>query len=182
MQAPEREFLLATTLFIIYVIYSLAEYRQCNKSYREWWNNQRMQRISVGTAFFLGFLSVVCKLLCVSDTVFEVTRKDHLQQPTDANLGRFTFDKSPIFISGTALVVVHMMAMWVALLRQAGLAIVAEAEGPGVGEMVCTGWILISFWPFVRGLIGKGSYGIPWSVVIKAGALAILFLQLCINL
>ncbi|XP_020592931.1 cellulose synthase-like protein H2 [Phalaenopsis equestris] len=178
MQASEREFLLVAALFISYIIYCVAEFKQCGKSCREWWNNHRMQRITPITAFLLGFLSVVLKFLGVSDTVFEVTRKDHSPQTGLVEPGRFTFDRSPIFISGTAVVLVHIMAAGMVLLRRAGWGIGGEAKWSGLGEMVCCGWILMAFWPFVRGLFGTGRYGIPWSVVIKAGAFSLLFFRL----
>ncbi|PKU61950.1 Putative cellulose synthase-like protein H3 [Dendrobium catenatum] len=179
LQVSEGQFLLAAMLFAGYNLYSLEEYKHCGKSWREWWNNQRMQRITAITAFLLGFLSVVFKLLGISETVFEVTRKDQVDVPAHAEPGRFTFDGSPMFITGTMLVLVQITAIGVALVSWAGGAVGPETNGPGVAEMVCSGWVLITFWPFVRGLFGKGSYGIPWSVVIKAGVLAVLFLQLC---
>ncbi|PKU79250.1 Putative cellulose synthase-like protein H3 [Dendrobium catenatum] len=178
-KVSEGQFLLAAMLFAGYNLYSLEEYKQCGKSWREWWNNQRMQRITAITAFLFGFLSVVFKLLGLSETIFEVTRKDQVHMPAHAEPGRFTFDGSPMFITGTMLVLVQITAIGVALVSWAGGAVGPETNGPGVAEMVCSGWVLITFWPFVRGLFGKGSYGIPWSVVIKAGVLAVLFLQLC---
>ncbi|XP_020596958.1 cellulose synthase-like protein H1, partial [Phalaenopsis equestris] len=181
-KASEREFLLVATLFASYIIYCVAEFKLCGKSYREWWNNHRMQRITPITAFLFGFLSVVFKLLGVSDTVFEVTRKNQSPQTGQVEPGRFTFDRSPVFISGTAVVLVHIMAAGMVLLRLAGWATGGEAKGSGVGEMVCCGWILVAFGPFVRGLFGNGSYGIPWSVVIKAGAFSVFFFRLSVSL
>ncbi|KAI0494452.1 hypothetical protein KFK09_024590 [Dendrobium nobile] len=181
-KVSEGHFVMPAMLFAGYNLYSLEEYKHCGKSWREWWNNQRMQRITSITAFLFGFLSVVFKLLGLSETIFEVTRKDQVHMPAHAEPGRFTFDGSPMFITGTMLVLVHITAIGVALVSWAGGAVGPETNGPGVAEMVCSWWVLITFWPFVRGLFGKRSYGIPWSVVIKAGVLAVLFLQLCWSL
>ncbi|PKA61511.1 Cellulose synthase-like protein H1 [Apostasia shenzhenica] len=178
-KASEREFLLPAAIFFFYNIYTMAEHLSCGKSVREWWNYHRMQRIFSSTSFLLGFFSVVLKLLGVSDTVFEITRKDHacsgdVGEEAAAEPGRFTFDESPVFVSGTALVLVHLATAGVVSLRWAG-----GAGSPGLGEVVCSAWVLMSFWPFVRGLFGKGRYGIPWSVLLKAGILALFFLMLC---
>ena len=44
---------------------------------------------------------------------------------------------------------------------------------------MCCGWLVLCFWPFVRGLAGEGSYGIPWSVRVKAGLLVAAFVHFC---
>ena len=49
----------------------------------------------------------------------------------------------------------------------------------GLGEMVCNVWVVICFWPFVRGLFRKGKYGIPLSTVLKSGMLALIFTLCC---
>lgn len=136
-----------------------------------------MNRINCVCSFLFGFLSVVLKILGLSDTIFEVTRKDQniSSNDPDEDPGRFTFDSSPFFVPGIALVLVHVAA----LLAAAVHAGVGREHAWGIGELVCSAWVLSSFWPFVRGLFGKGSYGIPWAVVWKAVALGCVFLRLC---
>ncbi|KAG0499716.1 hypothetical protein HPP92_004407 [Vanilla planifolia] len=177
-RASEREFLLPAAVFVGYNLHSMNEYLWCGLSLRAWWNNQRMQRITVVTSFLLGLLSVVVKLLGISDTVFEITRKEqrHEAGPNakEDEPGRFTFDDSPIFVSGTALVLVQLAALAAAAIRLG-----AGSGGGGLGEAVCCGWVVASFWPFVRGFFGRGRYGIPWSVMLKAGLLAFVFVVIC---
>lgn len=177
-KASSPEFLLPVTLFTTFKIYTLGEYLHCGLSVRAWWNNQRMQRISSLTAFLFGFLSVLLKFLGISETVFEVTRKDQSGSGDDgaADPGRFTFDSSPFFVSGTALVLVHIAALGVGTTK----AVVATGERIwGLGELVCSAMVLLYFWPFVRGLFGKGSFGIPWDVIWKALLLGFMFLLFC---
>ncbi|KAG0448505.1 hypothetical protein HPP92_027815 [Vanilla planifolia] len=98
----------------------MSEYLWCGLL-RAWWNNQRMQRITVVTSFLLGLRSVVVKLLGSSDTVVEITRKDQRHEAGaeagEDEPGRFTFDDSPIFVSGTALVLVQLAALAAATIR-----------------------------------------------------------------
>ncbi|GJN27625.1 hypothetical protein PR202_gb15665 [Eleusine coracana subsp. coracana] len=135
-------------LFLVYNIYTFMEYMDCRVSARAWWNNQRMQRITSASSWLLAFLTVLLKTLGLSETVFEVTRKDNKSTPDsgddsteDADLGRFTFDSSPVFIPPTALTIVNIVAISVGAWR----AVYATAEGvpsgPGVGEFVCCGWL-----------------------------------------
>ncbi|URE38655.1 cellulose synthase-like protein [Musa troglodytarum] len=151
-KASELGFLVTMALFLIYNVYTLTEYFQYGLSIRAWWNNQRMQRIYAQTSWLLGFFSALLKILGFSETIFEVSRKDQ-PKPTDVtgadDPGQFTFDSSPVFVSGTAV--------------------------------VCSAWVLLSFWPFVKGLVGRGSYGIPWSVIYKAAVPVCFFLQMCRN-
>ncbi|KAJ1381427.1 Protein kinase-like domain superfamily [Sesbania bispinosa] len=60
----------------IYKAYTLLECLISGMSIRAWWNNQRMSRIKAMNAGFCGFLSVLLKLLRISDTVFDITKKD----------------------------------------------------------------------------------------------------------
>eukprot|EP00253_Pinus_taeda_P029721 PITA_29721 len=41
-------------------------------------------------------------------------------------------------------------------------------------EYFCSVWVVINLWSFVKGLVRKGKRGIPWSVVMKSGALALI--------
>jgi hypothetical protein len=137
-----------------------------------------MARITTMTAWFFGFLSVVLKLLGISETVFEVTEKDQSSDSTNDNdAGRFTFDKSPVFVPGTTIFLVHLTALIVSLLKLQPIA--HDGHGSGPGEVLCSVWLLLCFWPFLKGLFGKGKHGIPISTICKSAALAIVFLHLC---
>lgn len=179
-KASEPGFVVPLALFLAYNAYNLGEYVDCRLSARAWWNNQRMQRITSSSAWLLAFLTVVLKTVGLSETVFEVTRKEQQQQQgsPDADPGRFTFDSSPVFVPPAALAMLSVVAVavgaWRAVTGGGG-----GGGGPGVGEFVCCVWLLLCFWPFVRGLVGgRGSYGIPWSVRIKAALLVAAFVHL----
>ncbi|KAF8396418.1 hypothetical protein HHK36_018037 [Tetracentron sinense] len=166
-------------LFIIFNLYTLSEYLRSGLSIRTWWNNQRMARITSATAWLFGFLSVVVKLLGLSETVFEVTRKDQntTDDGNDTDAGRFTFDESPVFVPATALVLVHLTALTMGLVGVQPSA--RGGYGSGLGEVICCAWVVLNFLPFVKGLVGKGKYGIPSSTLCKSSALAVLFVHLC---
>ncbi|KAG6488916.1 hypothetical protein ZIOFF_050171 [Zingiber officinale] len=175
----EVGFVVALALFVTYNIYTLVEYFRYGLSVRAWWNNQRMQRIYSSTAWLLGFFSVVLKLLGISDTVFEITQKEQRRPGKDVDdPGRFTFDSSPAFVPGTAVMLVNLWAFAVGLLR---VLSTTDAEGPGIGEFVCSGWILLCFWSFLKGLVGRGRHGIPWPVIGKAMVMVCLFLAVLQN-
>ncbi|GJN02948.1 hypothetical protein PR202_ga20344 [Eleusine coracana subsp. coracana] len=183
--ASEPSFIVPLALFLMCNIYDIMEYMDCRMSARAWWNNHRMQRISSASAWILAFLTVLLKTLGLSETVFEVTRKDQSKPDASeagaeaaADPGRFTFDSSPVFILPTALAILNIVAIAVAAWRVVCFAGAAEF-GPGAGEFVCCGWMVLCFWPFVRGFVGKGSYGIPWSVILKAGMLVSAFVHFC---
>nr|CAB3447495.1 unnamed protein product [Digitaria exilis] len=123
-------------------------------------------------------------LLGLSETVFEVTRKDKSASNGDgstneADPGRFTFDSSPVFIPAAALAILNVVAIAVGAWRVVASAVEGRPGGPGVGEFVCCSWLVLCLWPFVTGLVGKGSYGIPWSVKLKAGLLVAAFVHFC---
>jgi hypothetical protein len=103
VQSSEPGFSIALALFLTYSTYNFMEYMDCRLSARAWWNNQRMQRIISSSAWLLAFLTVLLKTLGLSETVFEVTRKDKSPSNGDGRTddsypGRFTFDSSPVFI------------------------------------------------------------------------------------
>jgi hypothetical protein len=139
-----------------------------------------MARITTMNAWFFGFLSVMLKLLGISETAFEVTKKD---QSSDAanedDVGRFTFDESPIFVPGTTILLLHLTALGVSLLKLQ--PITHDGHGSGLGEVLCSVWLVLCFWPFLKGLFGKGKHGIPISTICKSTLLVLLFLQLSIN-
>lgn len=179
MQVSEPAFIMPVALFIIYNPYTLSEYVRTGLSVRTWWNNQRMARIISATSFLFGFFSVILKLIRLSETVFEVTQKDETDPTgyTNIDAGRFTFDESPIFIPGTTVLLVHLAALAMNLF---GFCPQAGEARFGIGELVCSMWVVFCFLPFLKGLFGKGKYGIPTSTICKSAALAILFVYLCI--
>ncbi|XP_059452413.1 cellulose synthase-like protein H1 [Corylus avellana] len=177
-KVDEPVFWVLVALFVIYSLYTLSEYLRTGQSIRAWWNSQRMARITTITAWFFGLLSVVLKLLGISETVFEVTKKDQSgDSMNDNDAGRFTFDESPIFVPGTTIFLLHLTALIVSFLKLQPLA--HDGHGSGLGEVLCSVWLLLCFWPFLKGLFGKGKHGIPISTICKAAALALLFLHLC---
>nr|POE98882.1 cellulose synthase-like protein h1 [Quercus suber] len=179
-QVQEQAFYIATVVFVIYHLYTLSEYLRVGLSVRAWWNNQRMARITTMTAWLFGFQSVILKLLRISETVFEVTKKDKSTSSNgahDVDAGRFTFDESPIFVPGTTILMVHLTALVVSLLNLQPPA--HDGLGSGLGEVLCSVWLVLCFWPFLKGLFGKGKHGIPLSTICKSAALVSLFLHLC---
>ncbi|KAM7503654.1 hypothetical protein LguiB_002558 [Lonicera macranthoides] len=175
----EQAIFLPIAIFAIYNLYTLYEYLRIGQPVRAWWNNQRMWRINAMTSYLFGLLSVILKLLGLSQTVFEVTQKDQTnnEDETDANAGRYTFDSSLIFVPGTTILLVNLTALAIVLL---GFCRVARSgDGVGVGEILCSVGVVLCFWAFFKGLFGKGKYGIPSPTIFKAGALALLFLHLC---
>ncbi|KAF8016705.1 hypothetical protein BT93_H2048 [Corymbia citriodora subsp. variegata] len=177
-KGQEPTIIIPIAIFVIYNLYCLYEYFATDLSIRAWWNNHRMQRITSTCAWSFGILSVVLKLLGLSETVFEVTKKDQStsSDSTNAELGRFTFDESPIFVPGTALLLVHLIAVFTMLF---GLRPQASGNsGSGLGEVICTVWVVLCFWPFFRGLFGKGKYGIPSTTIMKGAILATIVVYL----
>jgi hypothetical protein len=160
------------------------EYKECGLSARTWWNNHRMQRITSASAWILAFLTVLLKTMGLSETVFEVTRKesstfDGGASPDDADQGIFTFDSSPVFVPVTTLSILNIVAIAVGAWRVVFTAARGAPSGPGIGEFVCCVWMMLCFWPFVRGLVSSGRYGIPWSVKIKASLIVSVFVHFC---
>ncbi|KAJ4978476.1 hypothetical protein NE237_009256 [Protea cynaroides] len=169
----EPAIFILVALFIIYNLYTLSEYIQCRLSIRAWWNNMRMSRIIVSSACLFGFLGFFPKLLGLSDKVFNVTPKDQATSIQGANVedadrGRFTFNESPIFVPPTALLFVNLTALAMVFLDGSWL---------GIGEIVCSAWMVLSLLPFLKGLFRRGIYGIPWPTIWKSATLAFLFLH-----
>ncbi|RLM74222.1 cellulose synthase-like protein H1 [Panicum miliaceum] len=140
-KVSEPGFIIPVALFLTYNLYNLAEYMECRLSARAWWNNHRMQRIVSSSAWLLAFLTVVLKTLGLSETVFEVTRKEQGQgaAPDDdgADPGRFTFDSSPVFVPPTALTILTAVALAVGAWR--AVAGAAPAPAPG-SSRAAAGW------------------------------------------
>ena len=163
------------SIFILYNFQQLLQYFQTGQSLRAWWNNQRMERVNTMCPWLLGVANVVLKLLRISETVFEVTKKDSSSSNTDERTkledsNHFTFDESLLFIPGTTIVLVQVSALLMSLTR---------ARGSGVLEVACSVWLVLCFWPFLKGMFLKGRYGLPLSTIYKSAALALFFLHLC---
>ncbi|XP_022140393.1 cellulose synthase-like protein H1 [Momordica charantia] len=163
------------SLFIVYNFQQLLQYYETGQSIRAWWNNQRMGRINTMCAWFFGVVNVVLKLLGMSETVFEVTKKETSSSKddgkTDTDSRHFTFDESPKFVMGTTILLVHVVALLISL--------IGERWRSGVLEMICSLWLVLCFWPFLKGLFGKGSYGLPLFTVCKSVVMASVFVHLC---
>ncbi|GAB2274916.1 hypothetical protein Dimus_009686 [Dionaea muscipula] len=175
-KVEEPAILIPLTLFIMYNVCTLREYSQAGQSTKAWWNNQKMERVYLASAWFFGFLGVLLKLLGISETVFEVTQKE--QSSSDdgdeaENNRRFTFDESPMFIPGTTVVLLNLTSLSIFLLRL--LLQEKESKVKGQGEVVCSVLVLLCYSPFLKGLVGKGKYGIPRCTMYKSLALTLLF-------
>ncbi|KAE9457915.1 hypothetical protein C3L33_10206, partial [Rhododendron williamsianum] len=176
----EPALLIPLAIFITYNLYTLSEYFRAGLSARAWWNNQRIWRIITMTAWLFGVFNIILKLLGLSETVFEVTQKEQSStngsNDDNADVGRFTFDESPIFIPATTVLLVNLTALVIAIL---GFQFAAHGgDGSGIGEVIFSSCVVLCLWAFLKGLFGKGKYGIPLATVYKSGALALLFLNL----
>ncbi|KAK7324811.1 hypothetical protein VNO77_28666 [Canavalia gladiata] len=167
------------SLFMTCNISTLLEYKKVGLSIRTWWNNQRMERITTMNAWFFGFLAIVIKRLRISDYGFEVTRKDQ-QSSSEGNnekAGEFIFNESPIFLPGTTILLVQLTAL--AIYWLGWQPPVRSGHGSGIGEVFCSAYLVICYWPFLKGLFGKGKYGIPLSTICKSMVLAFLYVYFC---
>ncbi|KAG9457559.1 hypothetical protein H6P81_002067 [Aristolochia fimbriata] len=177
-KGTDSAMIIPATLFSLYQVYTLLEYIAWGQSVRSWWNNERMRRISSATAWLFGLLSVLLKLAGLSETIFEITKKEEDSDGgSEGNAVQWTFDSSPLFVSGTALLMVHVGALFVAVSRA-----VLEGEdvlGRQTGEVFCSVWVVLSFLPFLKGMVRGGNDGIPWSVCSKALVVALLFFTFC---
>ncbi|PRQ52744.1 putative cellulose synthase (UDP-forming) [Rosa chinensis] len=180
-KGQEPAYYILVALFLIDTMYTSSEYLRTGQSIRAWWNNQRMGRIISMSAWLFGFLSVILKLLGISETVFEVTRKDQStssdEGTEDTEAGKFTFDQSPVFIPPTAMLFLQLTALATALL---GLQPPArDGVESGSLETMCSVLLVVCLLPFLKGLFGSGKYGIPLSTIFKSAGLALLFYTLC---
>lgn len=165
-------------LFVLYKIHTIAEYLVTGMSMRAWWNNQRMSRIIAMNAWPFAVFSIILKFLGLSDTLFEITEKHQSSTSgDDEDAGRFTFNDSPMFIPGTTILLLHLTAMAMKLLGLQPPAAQSGNHGSGVGELFCVSYMVLCYWPFLKGLFLNGKYGIPLSTVSKSAALAFLFVH-----
>ncbi|CAK9315546.1 unnamed protein product [Citrullus colocynthis] len=167
----ERAILIPISLFIIYNFQQLLQYKETGQSIKAWWNNQRMGRINTMCAWLFGVGNVVLKFLGVRESVFEVTKKETCRE---VDLGQFTFDESPMFVPGTTILLLQLIALLMSFMR-------LGRSGCAVLEMICSLWLVLCFWPFLKGIFmfGKGRYGLPFSTIYKSAALALLFVLFC---
>ncbi|CAK7349000.1 unnamed protein product [Dovyalis caffra] len=132
-----------------------------------------MARINTMNAWLFGFISVFLKILGISETVFEVTQK--YQSSNDGGYeGRFTFDASPIFVPGTTVLLLQLWALVVGFRDMPP----SVNNGSGLGEILCSILVVTCLWPFMKGLLAKGKYGIPLSTICKSALLALSFVHL----
>ncbi|OMO88930.1 Cellulose synthase [Corchorus olitorius] len=177
--------LIPVAIFVIYNLLTIREYLKAGMSIRAWWNFMKMGRITRTSAYLLASLTVVLKLLGLSETVFEVTQKDQSNSDGDIETNKdaikFTFDESPLFVPGTTLLLVQLTAL---LSFSVGLRPLAHdvGHGLGLGEVFCSLWLVLCYLPFLKGLFRSGKYGIPKSTIFKSTSLALVFVLLCIKL
>ncbi|MED6182630.1 hypothetical protein PIB30_030369 [Stylosanthes scabra] len=176
--------LIPAVLFVTYHISTLLEYLKTGLSMRSWWNNQRMFRITAMNPWMFAFVATLLKKLRISDYGFLVTKKeqpsssDEGSDKSNANDGgRFIFNKSLVFVPGTTILLVQLTALlinffgWQPKARSGG-------HGSGFGELLCSAYVVLVYLPFLKGLFGKGKYGIPLSTICKSMALALFFVHL----
>nr|GMC77090.1 cellulose synthase-like protein H1 [Ipomoea batatas] len=171
----EGAIIIPASIFIIYNLYTLSEYIRTGESLRAWWNNQRMLKVNSSSSWLFGLLGVMVKVVGLSETVFEITKKDQSSDDDneDSNVGRFTFDESPLFIPGTTILLVNMAALFIGFLD----FIQMKSRSWSLGEVICSVWVILMYWAFLKGLFGKGKYGIPLFTVLTSGVLALLFVH-----
>nr|XP_028952951.1 cellulose synthase-like protein H1 isoform X4 [Malus domestica] len=185
-KVEEPTLIIFAALFLIKHLYTLHSYLDSGRSIRAWWNQLTVgpwSKITTLTASLFGLVTVVFKLLGISEVTFEVTQKEQNSSSSDqeatydANAGRFTFDGTTIFVPATALLFLQFTALVTAALGLEPPAL--GVNGAGIGEMMCSVWVVLCFWPFVKGLFGKGKYGIPMVTIVKSAVLALLFMHSC---
>ncbi|XVF81624.1 hypothetical protein PTKIN_Ptkin15bG0170200 [Pterospermum kingtungense] len=165
-------------IFVTFNLHTLREYLKTDLSIRACWNNLRMARITAASGHIFGVFIVVLKLLGIADTVFEVTQKDQSSDSDDkGHVTKFTFNGFAVFVPGTTLLLVHLIALLALLLRLQSP--VHGGHGVGIGEVFCSQLMVLCFWPFLKGLFEKGKYGIPSSTIVKSAALASAFVLFC---
>lgn len=180
VQVQEPGICIPVAVLVIYKLYNLSEYILSGFSILSWWVNNRKARILTTSAWLFGFVNAVLKLFGLADTIFEITQKVY-QPPAstaddDENEDLFVFDESPVFIPGTTILLVHVAALATGVL---GLQPQVGGQGFGLGELICSVYVVLYFWPFMKGLFRRGKYGIPLSTICKSAALALLFAQSC---
>ena len=141
-----------------------------------------MARIGIN-AWFCGALNAIFNLLGISETIFEITQKElptSNHDETNTDVGRFTFTESPVFMLSTTILLLQLTAIAIYLLglQPSASPTSAGGGGCGLGEIFCSTYLIVCYWPFLKGLFGKGNYGIPLPTVCKSALLALAFAHL----
>ncbi|XVF81629.1 hypothetical protein PTKIN_Ptkin15bG0170500 [Pterospermum kingtungense] len=177
-KVEEPAILIPIAIFVTFNLHTLGEYLKTGFSVRAWWYNLRMARISSTSPHLFGLLSIILKLLGLAESVFEVTNKDQSSDDDDNDhVAKFTFNGSAFFIPGTTIMIVHLISLLALSLRLQSP--VHGTHGVGIGEVFCSLWVVLCFWPFLKGLSGRGKNGIPSSTIVKSAALASAFVLFC---
>ncbi|KAH9307453.1 hypothetical protein KI387_035364, partial [Taxus chinensis] len=169
-KVSEIFFPIAVALFVSVYGFQLLQYIRCGCSLREWWNNQRMWFIVCISSWLFALFDVVKKLVGLSETVFVVTPKGS-DEEGQGDEGEFTFDSTPLIIVPTTVLFISMAGViWNTVSLVGGGDDIRERL---YAEYLCSIFVIINLWPFVKGLVRKGKKGIPWSVIMKSGVLAV---------
>lgn len=179
MQVQEPVICVPLLLFVILKLRGLLDYFETGQSVRAWWNNLRMEKIQTMSTSLLGMVAVILKTFGLSETVFEITKKESSSssddtESRDGDLGQFTFDESPLFVPVTTILMIQLAALLIGFLQTQ-----PSIQEFGVAEVLCSVWLILCFWPFLKGMFAKGTYGLPWPTLFKSSALALLFVYLC---
>lgn len=166
----EVSFVIGLALFLSMYGYQLVQYILLGCSVSEWWNNQLMWLIVCTSSWFIALFDVAAKLLGLSETVFVVTPKGS-EEEENGDEGEFTFDSSALFIIPTTILLLNLVGLAWNTASIVGSA--DEIKERLFAEYLCSVWVVINLWPFMKGLFIKGKRGIPWSVIMKSCALAI---------
>ncbi|KAK2649277.1 hypothetical protein Ddye_016766, partial [Dipteronia dyeriana] len=113
-----------------------------------------------------------------SDTVLEVTQKDH-ESSSSNDHGLISFDESSMFIPCTTMVLVQLTALATCSLGLQSPG--GSGQGSRLDELLCSVFVVLCYWPFVEGLFRNGKFGIPLSTIFKSAALASLLCVLVKN-
>ena len=179
MQVQEPVLFIPLLLFVINNLRQLLDFFETGQSVRAWWNGQTMERILVMSSSLPGMVAVLLKILGLSETVFEITKKESSspsddKESSDRDLGRFTFDESPIFVPVTTILMIQLAALLISFLGTQ-----TSVQEFGVAEVMSCVWLVLCFWSFLKGMFAKGSYGLPWPTLLKSSALTFLFVYFC---
>lgn len=179
MQVQEPVICVPLLLFVLLKLRMLLDYFETGQSVKAWWNNLRMEKIQKMSSSLLGIVAVILKIFGISETVFEITKKESSSSSDDiksgdGDLGRFTFDESPMFVPVTTVLMIQLTALSIGFLQTQ-----PSIREFGVAEVMCCLWTILSFWSFLKGMFAKGNYGLPWPTLFKSSVLALLFVYLC---
>lgn len=181
MQVHEPAFLIPVAVFLIWNMYTLSEYLTIGLSTRAWWNNQRIARINCTSSWLFAIFTVFLKLIGLSESAFVLTAKNPASNDDEdiknKDYGKFTFNESLIFLPGTTILLVNLTALMIGMVGF--LATTPHSNQVGIGELLCSLWVVVNFWVYLKGLFGKGKYGIPSQTILKSGVLALMFTHFC---